>query len=175
LTRQSWDDAVPELIERCRNAGAAVVLVPYLSKTGLRGAAFWATKDKAVILLSDFNKAEASVWFAFFHEAAHVLLHSKKTIFVDREKDGSGGAEVEKEADAFSAEFLVPSDSLNYVMSQCPSRLTAAWLESAAEQIGIGTDLLLGRLQHDQYLKPSSTFNKDFRRKLQFEKCTPFI
>ncbi len=174
LTREPWRDCETQIINVCRQAGVAVVLVPHLSKTGIRGAAYWATKDKAVIILSDRNKSQASVWFAFFHESAHILLHSKKTVFIDHEKDGSAEEQIEKEADSFSAELLIPEPLLKEAISRTSGNLTAAWIEETSSWMGVGADLLLARLQHENLLKHNSRLTKKFRRELTFKKCTPF-
>ena len=42
-----------------------------------------------MIQLSARHKSDDHLWFSFFHEAAHVLLHSKKSVFVD-ELNGDG-------------------------------------------------------------------------------------
>ena len=42
-----------------------------------------------MIQLSARHKSDDHLWFSFFHEAAHVLLHSKKSVFVD-ELNGGG-------------------------------------------------------------------------------------
>ena len=34
-------------------------------------------------------------WFAFFHEAGHILLHRKKGVFIDGLKEGNNSVEVE--------------------------------------------------------------------------------
>lgn len=40
------------------------------------------TPTKAVIQLSLRHKTDDHLWFSFFHEAGHVLLHSKKETFI---------------------------------------------------------------------------------------------
>ena len=62
-----------------------------LPKTALSGAAWWLTPKKAVIQLTARHKSDDHLWFSFFHEAAHILLHSKKDDFVDETNDN--GAE----------------------------------------------------------------------------------
>ncbi len=60
-----------------------------------------------MIALSDRYKKDDFFWFTFFHEAAHLLLHSKKETFVD---DGTDNDLLEDEANRFAADFLIPSD-----------------------------------------------------------------
>ena len=71
----------------CNGAGVAFVLVPRLAKTSVSGAARWLSPRKALIQQSDRYKTNDHFWFTFFHEAAHIILHSKRDVFVD-EVDG---------------------------------------------------------------------------------------
>ncbi|MBK6514442.1 MAG: hypothetical protein IPG04_10075 [Polyangiaceae bacterium] len=48
----------------------------------MSGLARWLHKDQALIQLSLRHKTADHLWFSF-HEAGHILLHGKKTIFID--------------------------------------------------------------------------------------------
>ena len=82
-----------------------VVLVPELPKTHVYGFTRWLTSNKALVQLSLRYKTDDILWFTFFHEAAHILLHGKKDIFfefrgVDNEKEDA--------ANRWAANFLIP-------------------------------------------------------------------
>ena len=171
LTRSPWADIEDDLVRLCAEVGVAVALVPKLPKTGLRGAAYWATKDKAVIVLSDRGAYEEGFWFAFFHETAHILLHSKKAIFIDQDDTGTEDGGIEKEADSFSAEHLVPeSEITTFKQMYGPdgSGLEARTLMDFADAIGVSAGLLLARLQHENFIAYNSPLNKSLKRKAEF-------
>ncbi len=171
LTTRPWLEIESELIELCRQAGVAIGLVPHLRNTGLRGAAYWAKKDKAVIILSDRGKYEERVWFAFFHEAAHILLHSKKAVFLDQPNAGSAEREVEKEADDFSADTLVPPEQLSQFKAKyggANAKISRKMIEEFAASIGVASGLLLERLQHEEYIGRATGLNTALKRKLEF-------
>ncbi len=67
----------------CAAVGVAVVLVPELPGTRVSGATRWLTPGKALIQLSLRYKSDDQLWFTFFHEAAHVLLHGKRDLFIE--------------------------------------------------------------------------------------------
>ena len=83
LTRAPIAEACPKTTTLCSNAGVAVAFVPELPRTRVCGATRWLSPTKALIQLSLRYKTDDQLWFTFFHEAAHILLHSKKTIFVE--------------------------------------------------------------------------------------------
>ena len=91
----------------CESAGVVVVFVSEVKGCRISGAAWWVTPSRAVIALSDRYKMDDRFWFSFFHEAAHILLHSKKETFVD---DGTDDDVVEEEANEYAADFLIPPE-----------------------------------------------------------------
>jgi len=88
LTRLDTNEFIPKMIELCAEAGVALALVPEMKKVPWSGATKWLTPNKAMILLNLRGKGEDLFWFAFFHEAGHVLYDSKKDLYInDKNKD----------------------------------------------------------------------------------------
>ncbi|MCV7072838.1 ImmA/IrrE family metallo-endopeptidase, partial [Mycobacterium rufum] len=86
-------------VPRCRRHPNSIASTP---------TPIWETRPRAVIALSDRYKTEDQFWFSFFHEAGHVLLHSKKETFID---DGSESDDIEDAANRFAANTLIPRGS----------------------------------------------------------------
>lgn len=131
-----------DLVEICADAGVVVVFVPEVSGCRISGAAWWAAPGRAVIALSDRYKKDDYLWFTFFHESAHILLHSKKETFVD---DGSEDDLLEDEANRFAADFLIPPIRAK----ELPSLTTDEKVRDFAEDLGISPGIVVGRLQHE--------------------------
>ena len=77
-TREGPDMFVPEIRRLCASAGVAVVWVPELPQTGISGCSWWMTENKSLIALTLRYKADDQIWFTFFHELGHILMHKKK-------------------------------------------------------------------------------------------------
>jgi HTH-type transcriptional regulator/antitoxin HigA len=131
------------IVEMCAAAGVVVVFVPEVKGCRISGAAWWATPTRAVIALSDRYKKDDRFWFSFFHEAAHVLLHSKKETFVD---DGSDDDLIEDEANRFAADLLIRPDHA----ARLRSLSTDEEVANFARKIGVAPGIVVGRLQHDE-------------------------
>ncbi|MFZ5871572.1 MAG: ImmA/IrrE family metallo-endopeptidase [Actinomycetota bacterium] len=131
-----------KLVELCAGAGVVVVFVPEVPRCRISGAAWWAAPNRAVIALSDRYKKDDYFWFTFFHESAHILLHSKKETFVD---DGSDDDLLEDEANRFAADVLIPREQA----SRLPTLATEADVAAFAGELGIAPGIVVGRLQHD--------------------------
>ncbi len=145
---------VPKLVEECASVGVAIVIEPAPTGCPATGATKWLTPKKALLMLSLRYKSNDHLWFALFHEAAHILLHGKKMLFL--EMNGGMDSEAEQEADQFASNFLIPPDaarSLPYLGR------TAAAVSDFASEIGIAPGIVVGRLQHERLL-PRSYLNK---------------
>lgn len=145
LTREPPEVFQRRLIELCATAGVAVAFVPELPKTGVSGATRWLTPEKALIQISLRYKSDDQLWFTFFHEAGHVLLHGKKEVFIE----GNGmDDEKEQEANRFAADWLIPPADLRRLLAL--GRPSLAQVEAFAEQIGIAPGIVVGRLQKER-------------------------
>ncbi len=138
------------LADLCAAVGVAVVFVPELPKTGVSGATRW-IGDKAVIQLSLRYKSNDQLWFTFFHEAGHIILHGRKEIFIEGNEQSG---EKEEEANAFAADKLIPDAALRRFLAKWDGR-NLAEVETFADQVGIAPGIVVGRLQHDGVLRRS--------------------
>jgi addiction module HigA family antidote len=148
LTREPGQVFFPEMRRLCNGAGVALVVVKSLPGTALSGAARWLTPRRALIQLSLRHMSDDHLWFSFFHEAAHLLLHSKKSIFV--EGNGGDASDLEDEANAWASNVLVPHARWEAFKATMP-RSKAEILAIAREQ-GIAPGIVVGMLQHDGVL-----------------------
>ncbi|NJM37324.1 MAG: ImmA/IrrE family metallo-endopeptidase [Akkermansiaceae bacterium] len=146
LTAQNPAKVWPEVSHLCAEAGVAVVLVPELPETHVSGFTRWLTPEKALIQLSLRYKTDDVMWFTFFHEAAHILLHGKRDIFVEYRKVEDNPKE--REANAWAGEFLIPEAEWKAFVQSLPSKPTLNSITSFARKLSIAPGIVLGRLQH---------------------------
>jgi HTH-type transcriptional regulator/antitoxin HigA len=152
---------VPRMTTICAEAGVAVAFIPELTGCRASGVTQWRTPEKALIQLSLRYRSDDHLWFTFFHEIGHILLHGKKEVFV--EWDGAD-TEKEKQADRFASESLIPAAQWRAMRSMRP--LSKANIRSAAVQAGVSPGIVVGRLQHERLLLPSHC--NDLKRRCQF-------
>jgi len=96
--------------------GITVIFQPLLPKTQIRGATF-VVNDKPCIVITDFNKNYATIWFALIHELHHVL-YDMETIEKSR-YHLTGEPDLfliqEDKANEFAREYLFSVDKLRNV------------------------------------------------------------
>lgn len=145
LTIEAIPDSLHKARSLCNEAGVAVAWVPPLPGVAISGAAWWMAMDKAVIVLSARHKTDDQLWFSFFHEAAHILLHAKRMVYVDSERNDE--SEIEAEANAWANDHLSPVATWRMFLAG-DYRSKQGVLEFANE-IGIAPGIVVGRLQHE--------------------------
>lgn len=158
LTRTRANEVMEPIQEICAAAGVAVVWVPELPHCAISGCARWLSDKKALIALTLRYKTDDQMWFTFFHEIGHVLLHRKKRSFVlDNAADNLSDQIVdpemqqyENEANQFAGDTLIPPAALGEFVRK--KSFTNEDIHDFAEAIGIGPGIVVGRLQHERLL-----------------------
>ena len=142
----------PQLRGLLASVGVALVIIPHLPKTGAQGATWWRHPNKAVLQMSIRYKWDDIFWFGLMHELGHVLLHGKTIVFIE----GIPGTDtrLEREADSFAAEQLIPAQIFERFKASRP-RPSRNSVVRFAGRIGIAPSIVVGRLQHEKILPPS--------------------
>lgn len=149
VMKLSASELKSRLIEECQSAGVKVVFVKELPGTRVHGAVRW-VGETPVIQLSCRYKVEDIFWFTFFHEAGHVVLHGKRDVFLE---DDSHDGEKEDEANTFASNQLIPETKwLKFVAT---GEFSQEKVVAFAEQLGIPSGIVAGRLQHEKKILSS--------------------
>jgi HTH-type transcriptional regulator/antitoxin HigA len=145
LSRQPVREALRALTGLCASAGVAIVFTPEVTGARAYGATRWLNGRLPVLQLSLRGRTDQALWETVFHELGHVLLHSRRALFIESD-DGGPSAESaaqEEEAAAFARDTLIPPEHRE--------RLAALrTIEDAvifAEKTGISAGLVAGYLQ----------------------------
>lgn len=146
----------PRMTELLGTAGVLLAIVPSIPRARVSGVARWLSPTKPLIQLSLYGKTNDKFWFTFFHEAAHILLHAenredKKSIFLDDPTASHSTDSHEKQANQWAGSFLIPAG----YECRLGTLLTKTAVKAFAREIGIHPGIVVGRLQHDHFIKPS--------------------
>ncbi len=159
LTRTRVGEVMEPIQSICAAAGVAVVWVPELPHSGISGCARWLSDKKALVGLTLRYKTDDQMWFTFFHELGHILLHRSKRSFVldnaannlvDRIVDPEM-QRFETEANQFAGDTLIPPAMLAEFLRK--NDFTNEGIHDFAETIGVGPGIVVGRLQFEGLLK----------------------
>ena len=155
MTAEPSASTIREAQRLCQESGVALAIIKPLPKTALSGATRWLTPKKALIQLSARHLRDDQLWFSLFHEAAHILLHGKKDVFVHENKGNHTDADAE--ADKWAQDFLVPPH--NWEQFKMMFTFSEQIVEQFAEEQGIAPGIVVGRLQHEGLVSWRSNLN----------------
>lgn len=99
------------------------------------------------ICLTIRGKDADKFWFTLFHEIGHLVISKIDKIYVDYERTND---DIEKQADEFASQNLIDLDIYNKLISEDFSKSSVL---EAAKQMHILPSILVGRLQHDGYIR----------------------
>lgn len=139
---------IPKLQKLAAGAGVAVVLVRAPSGCTASGAALTTERGQRVVALSGRYLADDHLWFTFFHEIGHLLLHEDEQVFVDEINGADADANaIEQEANEFAVDTLIPGgvDLLKVGKARGPSRRD---IVRFAARVGVSPGIVAGQLQH---------------------------
>ncbi|HTH98523.1 MAG TPA: ImmA/IrrE family metallo-endopeptidase [Stellaceae bacterium] len=134
---------IPELQRLCSSCGVAVVVVRGPKGCRASGATRFISPTKAVIQLSFRFRTDDHLWFTFFHELGHLLLHDCSSMFL--EETGLITTHEEDEANDFATSTLVPPEDVEEMLAlQANHRQIMRF----ARRLGIAYGIVVGQLQH---------------------------
>lgn len=127
--------------------GIVLVILEHLPGTFLDGAAMCRTDGVPVIALTLRHDRIDNFWFTLLHEFCHVSLHLREGIMLILDDlELKSADEIEKEADKFAEDALIPRD----LWSRCSSaRLSTNDVVDIATEAGIHPAIVAGRWQRE--------------------------
>jgi len=141
------EEFVPTIQRMCADCGVAAVFVPTPKGCPASGAARW-VNDRAVVQLSLRYKTNDHLWFTFFHELGHIVLHERRFMFFEAEF--ASVLQLEDEANRFAQDILVPPE---HAMRLPDVAGSASDVQAFARELGVAPGIIVGRLQHDGLLR----------------------
>lgn len=160
MTVQNPKVFYPKLKEILGDCGVSFVLMPYLPRSNIYGATKWLNENSVMLSLSNRGGKADSFWFAFFHELAHVTFEHKRYMLFTCEGDN------DKEADDFAKNVLInKNDWQSFIYEQ---NFSVSSIKRFADEIGILPEIVLGRLEKEEYVK-YGTLRDKFNVKYKIE------
>jgi HTH-type transcriptional regulator/antitoxin HigA len=126
------------------DAGVVLTFVPEIPGTRICGATWWLGPERPVIGLTARSRKPDIFWFCLLHEIAHILLHPRRTTFLDLDTEKTVADPAEQEADAFAEQTLLPEQA----RTRIARARTREQLLLLATALGIGVTIVAGHHGH---------------------------
>lgn len=157
-------DYYKQLQNICNNCGVKLVFTSGLPKAPINGATRW-HNDNPFIQLTDRYKRNDIFWFTFFHEAAHILLHGKKDVFIEGIEHSEEIEAKELEADEFAAKWTLSDIEEKEIIETTP--LTVSLISVFAKKFNTSEAIIIGRLAKHKFLHDSIGWQHGFYKKVE--------
>jgi HTH-type transcriptional regulator/antitoxin HigA len=154
LVKLSWMERGPHLArEFLEERGVALVIEPQLKSSGLDGAALLSRNGAPIIGMTIRHNRLDNFWFTLLHECVHAQKHLKATGLqaiadLDIEKADDSDSDIEKEANADAAEFLIPRGI--WKRSEAYMNPSAESIHELAGKLQINPAIIAGRLRFER-------------------------
>jgi HTH-type transcriptional regulator/antitoxin HigA len=142
IIKEHPEDFAIKLKDICFEAGVAIIYSMNMPKAPISGAARW-IGGQPLIQMTDRYKTNDHFWFTFFHEAAHILLHGKKDVFIEDFEGVENNQAKEDEANEYAGNMLLPKSSIENL----PDKITEMDIRKLAKQYNTHPAIVVGRLQ----------------------------
>ncbi|OJV93449.1 MAG: addiction module antidote protein, HigA family [Microbacterium sp. 67-17] len=144
LTVKPIEEAFRDAQELLLDAGVVLVFVPEVQSTRISGVSRWINGTPLIAVTSRYNSLDG-LWFTILHEIAHVLLHPKRSTFVDdglKADDNADSQEVA--ANDFAAVHLIPPA----FRAALDEATTPADIRAIAAELGVSPSVVAGQWAH---------------------------
>jgi len=125
-------------------AGVVLTFVREVPGTRVCGATWWLGAERPVIGLTARGRKPDTFWFNLLHEIAHIVLHPRRTTFLDLDTEKNVGDRAEGEADAFAEHTLLPENARTTIVQAT----TREQLLLLAARLGVGVTIVAGHHGH---------------------------
>lgn len=124
--------------------GVVLTFVREVPGTRVCGATWWLGAERPVIGLTARGRKPDTFWFNLLHGIAHIVLHPRRTTFLDLDTEKNVGDPAEEEADAFAEHTLLP-DEVRTIIARATTREQLLLL---AASLGLGVTIVAGYHGH---------------------------
>ena len=143
LTRRDLAEGFRAAQQLLLNAGVVLVFVPHIDQTRISGYSGRFEKHPLIALTGRYKYLD-SFWFSLLHEIGHVLLHPKRTTFLELDVATDNLDQLETAANDFASVAVIPKN-------RCQELVDAATVEAVtmlADELNVAPFMLAGQRAH---------------------------
>jgi HTH-type transcriptional regulator/antitoxin HigA len=134
------------------DAGVVLTFVRQVPGTRVGGATWWLSAERPVIGLTERNRKADIFWFNLLHEIGHILLHPRRTTFLDLVSGKSLDAPDEQKSDQLAEqqadEFAEQTLLSDVARAEIAKATTREQLLILAARLGVSASIIAGQHGH---------------------------
>lgn len=141
LTTMSLTDGFIAARAALADAGVALTFVRSVEGTRVCAATWWIDADRPAIGITERQRKPDIFWFNLLHEIGHVVLHPRRSSYLNFDGADHATDTAEAEADDFAGRLLIPGDADHQIAAARSHRD----LLLIAARLGVGVPTVAGR------------------------------
>lgn len=157
----SNDKVYEKLEENLLECGIILVTLPYFKGSNLNGAVYKFNNGSVLLLITDKQKRLDIFWFTLLHEIGHIINKDFNSNLDKNKYDCN-----ENKADKFAQDFLI--NPISYKKFVENHEFDRESLENFAKDNFITSDIVVGRLKNDGYIRQE--FYNDYNEIMKIPK-----
>lgn len=157
----SNDKVYEKLEEILLECGIILVTLPYFKGSNLNGAVYKFNNGSVLLLITDKQKRLDIFWFTLMHEIGHIINKDFNSNLDKKKYDYN-----ENKADKFAQDFLI--NPISYKKFVEAHEFDRESLENFAKDNFITSDIVVGRLKNDGYIRQE--FYNDYNEIMKIPK-----
>ena len=157
----SNDKVYEKLEEILLECGIILVTLPYFKGSNLNGAVYKFNNGSVLLLITDKQKRLDIFWFTLLHEIGHIINKDFNSNLDKKKYDYN-----ENKADKFAQDFLI--NPISYKKFVENHEFDRESLENFAKDNFITSDIVVGRLKNDGYIRQE--FYNDYNEIMKIPK-----
>lgn len=157
----SNDKVYEKLEEILLECGIILVTLPYFKGSNLNGAVYKFNNGSVLLLITDKQKRLDIFWFTLLHEIGHIINKDFNSNLDKNKYDYN-----ENKADKFAQDFLI--NPISYKKFVENHEFDRESLENFAKDNFITSDIVVGRLKNDGYIRQE--FYNDYNEIMKIPK-----
>jgi HTH-type transcriptional regulator/antitoxin HigA len=141
LTTMSVPDGFVAARALLAEAGVALTFVREVNDTRVCAATWWISGERPAIGITERLRKPDVFWFNLLHEIGHIVLHPRRTSYLNLDADDRLTARPKVRPDAYATDMLLSGDA-NDQIAQARSHQDLVLI---AARLGIGVPSIAGR------------------------------
>lgn len=155
------ENVYEKLEEILYDCGIILVTLPYFKGSNLNGAVYKFNNGSVLLLITDKQKRSDIFWFTLLHEIGHIINKDFNSNLDKKKYDYN-----ENKADKFAQDFLI--NPISYKKFVENHEFDRESLEKFAKDNFITSDIVVGRLKNDGYIRQE--FYNDYNEIMKIPK-----
>jgi HTH-type transcriptional regulator/antitoxin HigA len=142
-----YPEQVREIPRFLSDMGTKFIVIEHIKGTRCDGACTWLDGTPVVLMSIRMDRID-NFWHTLMHELAHVFYGDALSVDEEADKEAGATANIEKRADKFASNFLVPEEEMNSFLVRAAPIFNATQIAGFAARMELHPGIVAGQVRY---------------------------